>query len=92
VWLQFYRDVHPLSRLIDFNTGVAVGAMATDREQDVPELLLRIFSNRMEYELEKPRQGYLRLRETLTGSIVRLQTSDQMFAEAFWNHYHEARA
>jgi hypothetical protein len=24
---RFYRDVHPLSRLIDFNTGVAVGAM-----------------------------------------------------------------
>lgn len=28
---RFYRDVHPLSRLIDFDTGVAVGAMVTDK-------------------------------------------------------------
>ena len=27
---QFYREVHPLSRLIEFDTGVAVGAMVTD--------------------------------------------------------------
>ncbi len=25
------RDVHPLSRLIEFDTGIAVGAMVTDR-------------------------------------------------------------
>jgi hypothetical protein len=87
---RFYRDVHPLSRLIDFRTGVAVGAMATDKELDVPELLLRIFQNRMQYQLEKPRPGYLRLREVLTQSIVRLQTNDEMLTEAFWNHYHEA--
>ena len=28
---RFYRDVHPLSRLIEFETGVAVGAMVTEQ-------------------------------------------------------------
>lgn len=84
----FFRDVHPLSRLIEFNTGVAVGAMVTDLPRVVSELLYRIFENRMEYELEQPRAEYLRLKEKLTGSVVRLQTSDQMLSETFWNHYH----
>src|ERR1700683_1510588 len=50
---RFYRDVHPLSRLIEFETGVAVGAMVTDRLQDVSELIYRIFENRMVYCLEQ---------------------------------------
>lgn len=85
---RFFRDVHPLSRLIDFSTGVAVGAMVTDSPGEVAELLRRIFLNEMEYELEQPKNNYLRLKEKLTGSVVRLQTSDQMLSETFWNHYH----
>ena len=88
---RFYRDVHPLSRLIEFETGVAVGAMVTDRLEDVPELIFRIFENRMTYELEQPKAGFLRLRERVTGSVVRLQTNDQLLTETFWNHYHKDR-
>lgn len=32
---RFYRDVHPLSRLIEFETGIAVGTMVTDKLEDV---------------------------------------------------------
>lgn len=85
---RFYRDVHPLSRLIDFNTGVAVGAIVTDQLDDVITLLDRIFNNQMEYALDKRPDGYLRLKESLTSSVVRLQTSDQLLNETFWNHYH----
>ena len=85
---RFYRDVHPLSRLIEFQTGVAVGAMVTDKLSEVSELLVRVFENRMEYRLEQSKPGYLRLIEKLTGSAVRLQTSDRMLTETFWNHYH----
>lgn len=85
---RFYRDVHPLSRLIEFESGIAVGAMVTDKRADVAELLHRIFSNKMEYELEQPKPGYLQLKEKLTSSVVRLQTSDPLLAETFWNHYH----
>jgi hypothetical protein len=89
---RFYRDVHPLSRLIDFNTGVAVGTMVTDSLDEVSELLFQIFENKVEYVLEQPKPDYLRLKEKLTDSVVRLQTSDSMLSETFWNHYHGRRA
>ena len=85
---RFYRDVHPLSRLIEFDTGVAVGAMVTDKLDEVSELLYRIFENKMEYELEQPKPDYLRLKEKMTQSVVRLQTNDTMLSETFWNCYH----
>lgn len=88
---RFYRDVHPLSRLIHFETGVAVGAIVTHQLHEVSELLSRIFENKMEYYLDHDfnrKQGYIRLKERLTGSIVRLQTNDRMLTETFWNHYH----
>jgi len=88
---RFYRDVHPLSRLIEFETGIAVGAMVTDRIQDVSELICRLFENRMIYEMDQPKPGYLRLKEKLTGSVVRLQTNDPLLTETFWNHYHSDR-
>ncbi|HEY3368886.1 MAG TPA: hypothetical protein VGK74_27840 [Symbiobacteriaceae bacterium] len=85
----FYRDVHPLSRLIAFDTGVVVGAMVTSSEDEVVELLHRLFENKMEYTLEQPRPGYLRLREKLSGSVVRLQTNDSLIRETFQNYYHQ---
>ena len=89
---KFYREVHPLSRLIEFETGVAVGAMVTDSLEEVSELLFRLFENRMEYHLEHPKPGYLRVRESLTDSVVRLQTNDHLLTETFWNHYHNRDA
>jgi hypothetical protein len=88
---RFYRDVHPLSRLIEFETGIAVGAMVTDNLKVVSELIHRIFENRMIYFLEKSASGSLRLKERLTDSVVRLQTSDRLLNETFWNHYHKDR-
>ena len=85
---RFYRDVHPLSRLIHFDTGVAVGAVIADKREHVSELLYRILTNTMQYELERPREGYYRLKEKLTGSVVRLQTGDELLRETFWNYYH----
>jgi hypothetical protein len=67
---------------------VAVGAIVTDKIEEVPELLSRIFRNQMEYRLERRNDGYLRLREAVTSSVIRLQTSDQLLSETFWNHYH----
>jgi len=86
---RIFTDIHPLSRLIQFETGVAVGAMVTASEPHVVELLARLFENRMEYNLERRQaDGYLRLREKLTSSVVRLQTSNDMLRETFWNSYH----
>lgn len=85
---KFFSDVHPLSRLIDFQSGVVVGAMATSDPSDVALILGRIFENRMAYDLEQPRKGCFRLKERLTGSTVRLQTDDELLRETFWNCYH----
>jgi hypothetical protein len=84
---RFFSEVHPLSRLIQFETGVAVGAMVTSSEAQVVELLSRILQNRMEYDLEQKYSG-LRLIERLTGSTVRLQTKNKLLRETFWNYYH----
>ncbi|WP_395738744.1 hypothetical protein [Prosthecobacter sp.] len=85
----FYKEVHPLSRLINFETGVAVGAIVTSKAEEVSELLDRLFENEMEYTLQQPadKSGYLQLVESITGSVVRLQTNDSLLAEAFWNYY-----
>ena len=85
---RFFRDIHPLSRLIDFDTGVAIGAMVATSQEEVVDLLRRIFSNELEYELAQTHPGYLVLKEKTTGSIVRLQTSNTLLRETFWNHYH----
>lgn len=86
---KFYKEVHPLSRLINFNTGVAVGAIVTDKIEDVVELLYRVFENKMEYYLEhhKDKKGYFRLREKLTDSVVRIQTNNKLLSESFWSYY-----
>ena len=83
----FYRDVHPLSRLINFETGVAVGAIVTDNPLHVIELLSRIFRNEMVLELNKKSNNYFLLCEKLTNSTIRLQTDDMLLRETFWNYY-----
>lgn len=83
----FYKDVHPLSRLINFDTGVAVGSLVVDNIPDIPLLLQRIYENAMQFELKQPKPGYLQIQEIKTGSIIRIQTNDKMLSEAFWNYY-----
>lgn len=89
----FFNQVHPLTRLIEFGSGVAVGAMAVSDLALVPTLLARVFENKMQYRLEKKagRPGYLHLKEIVSDSIVRLQTDDKLLSSAFWNYYHERR-
>ena len=47
----------------------------------------------MQYRLEQKdgSDGYLLLKEKSTDSTVRLQTSDNLLRETFWNHYHTDR-
>ena len=88
---QFYRDKHPLIRLIEFRTGIVNGAIVTNKTADVPLLLERIFSNSMEYDLQlKPgTTAYFLLKERLTQSTVRVITDDKLLTETFWNNYHQ---
>jgi hypothetical protein len=87
---NFYRDVHPLCRLINFATGVPVGAIVTEQRTHVTELLSRIFRNEMELELDKKKSDYFLLTEKLTRSTIRLQTDDALLRETFWNYYNQS--
>ena len=89
--MRFFRDIHPLSRLIDVSTGVPAGAAITNRLEDVVELLYRIFANEMEYDIEHDGEGYFRLVERLTKSVVRVQTNWKVLRESFWNYYHDVQ-
>lgn len=88
----FYKTVHPLSRLIQFDTGVAVGTLVTSKKDHVIELLYRIFNNSMQYVLEQKKEGYFLVKDQLTKSVVRLQTNNKLIKETFWNYYHNRPA
>jgi hypothetical protein len=87
----FYRDKHPLTRLIEFNTGIVNGAIITTSAKQVQEVLCRLMSNQMEYDLDvKPgTDAYYLLKERLTGSTVRVVSDNKLLTETFWNNYHE---
>ncbi|MHB1049318.1 MAG: hypothetical protein ACYC09_04490 [Bacteroidota bacterium] len=84
---DFYKKVHPLTKLIDFGTGVANGAMITFQVGEVVELLHRIFNNNMQYKIEQPKKGYFRLVELSTDSAVRIQTNNELLSKSFWNYF-----
>jgi len=86
----FYREAHPLMRLVEFDTGTVNGAMVTQSVEDVVTLLDRIFSNRMEYDLARKdgTDAYYLLKERLTGTTIRVVTDDSLLAETFWNNWH----
>lgn len=84
---EFYKKVHPLTKLIDFSTGVANGAMITFNITEVVELLFRVFNNQMEYQIEQHKKGYFRLLEKSTQSTVRIQTNNELLSNSFWNYF-----
>ena len=88
---KIFQEIHPLARLINFETGVAVGSIVMDKLSDVPEMIRRIFNNDMEFELRKKSDNFFLLCEKMTGSVIRLQSSDSLLRETFWNYYHEGK-
>ncbi len=84
---NFYKHIHPLTKLIDFTTGVANGAIITFSIEQLVEIIKRIFSNQMEYALDQTKPGYFRLKEKLTDSVVRIQTNDELLYKSFWNYF-----
>jgi len=94
------KNIHPLTKLIDFNTGVANGAMIAQNLSEVKECLKRIFQNNMQYMLTcekiniedqetggKITKSYFKLKDIQTASTVRVQTSDLFLSRSFWNYF-----
>jgi len=87
---KIFQEIHPLARLIDFANGVAVGSIVMDKLNEVPEMIRRIFVNDMEFELKKKSNNFFLLCEKMTGSAIRLQSSDLLIRETFWNYYNRS--
>lgn len=86
---KFFRDVHPLSRLVNFQTGVAGGVVVCTTAMEVADILERIVENKMQYDLIQKDNlpGYYLLKEHSAQSVVRVQTNNTLLSTAFWNHY-----
>ena len=86
---SFFRNVHPLSRLVNFENGVAGGVIVCEQEQEVITIIKRILTNEMVYRIEKKEQNrnYYLLKEDMTGSVIRLQTDNKLLSSVFWNSY-----
>ena len=92
---SFFRNVHPLSRLVNFETGVADGVIVCETEQEVIKIIERIFTNAMEYRIDRKKdedgkdRDYYLLREVTTGSVIRIQTDSKLLSSVFWNSYNK---
>lgn len=86
---KFYKDVHPLSRLVNFQTGVAGGVIVCEKVHEVIDIIYRLVTNKMQYKLEQKgaNSGFYLLKEGITDSVVRVQTNNRLLASAFWNNY-----
>lgn len=84
---EFYKHIHPLTRLVEFETGVVHGALVAESADEVITLIHRLLSNTMSYELDTRDDGYYVLHDALTKSAVRVVTNDKELTKAFWRHY-----
>lgn len=86
---KFFKEVHPLSRLVNFQTGVASGVIVCQSDAEVATILSRLVHNKMKYQLLQKQNlpGFYLLKERTTQSVVRVQTNNQLLSTAFWNHY-----
>jgi hypothetical protein len=87
---NLFSKIHPLTRLVDFNTGVATGALIARSVSTVVELLHQIFNNTMGYQLEQD-NGYFKLKDKHTNSVIRVQTNDTLLSKSFWNFYQKQK-
>jgi hypothetical protein len=84
------RNIHPLAIQVNLATGVANGVLVVRDIQKCANLLLRILTNTMEFDVSYNNEiNSWVLKETLTESIYRVVTTDQKITNCFWNFYPE---
>lgn len=87
---EFFKKVHPLSRLVNFSNGVAGGVIVCISEEEVIGIVHRLITNTMKYRIKRKEgnMDYYLLEEEMTGSIVRVQSDNELLTSVFWNNYH----
>jgi hypothetical protein len=84
------RETHPLGIQVNLATGVANGVLVVRSVADCAELIRRIITRTLEFQIEKKdfeNREYHLLRETVSDSVFRVMTGDAMLTNSFWNFY-----
>jgi hypothetical protein len=84
---------HPLGIQVNLDTGVANGVLVVRSSSDCAKLIHRIVTGTLEFRIERKLVDgveYHFLCESISGSIFRVMTGDDMLSNSFWNYYLEA--
>jgi hypothetical protein len=86
------KKSHPLAIQVNLDTGVANGVIVVRNSKDCAELIWRILTNTMAFDilLDKNSDCWL-LKEELTQSIFRVVTNSPKLTNCFWNFYRDSR-
>jgi len=88
---------HPLRMQMNLKTGVANGVLVCRDPQKCRELIYRVLTNDLEFDIYEPGRAIpgeteadklnYRLVERITGCVFRMVTKDDMLTNSFWNLY-----
>jgi hypothetical protein len=82
------RDSHPLAIQVNLDTGVANGVLVVRNIPDCANLLRRVLTNTMEFDVEENNQDRMwYLRERISGCVYRVVSKDRKLTNCFWNFY-----
>lgn len=80
------KESHPLALQTNLSSGVANGVLVVRKIDDCAQLIKQILLNKMQFTVED-RNGYVLLREIISGCIFRVMTADKLLTNSFWNFY-----
>lgn len=79
-------DSHPLGVQVNLGTGVANGVLVVRNAHDCARVVRGIVTGTLSFKLENASE-YTALKESISGSIFRVMTTDPMLTNTFWNFY-----
>lgn len=79
-----FREIHPLSLQTSPADGVARGIIVTRDVHTTAEVLKKILTHSMKYEIEEEEKNWI-LRDEITNSPIRVVTKNFILSTAFWS-------
>jgi len=80
------KNTHPLAIQVNLATGVANGVMVVRTIGDCAELLRRVVTNSLQFELRETDAMWY-LEEKISGCAYRVVSKDRKLTNCFWNFY-----
>ncbi len=76
---------HPLSMQVDMQTGVANGVLVVRKTTDCIELLYRILTNELQFDIKNDPKGFIILEERISKSPFRVIVKNEKLTNSYWN-------